>query len=83
MKRVPWILALAALFIGATLGYLLSRGAEPTTSHFVFIPSVLMVGLVLGYVLGGRAARDASAAQSRAEAAKAARRAAREASKKD
>jgi len=29
----------------------------PGPEHFIFIPGVLLIGLVLGYVLGGRAAR--------------------------
>jgi hypothetical protein len=30
----------------------------PGPEHFIFIPGVLMVGLVLGYVLGIRAAKQ-------------------------
>ena len=30
-----------------------------TAAHFIFIPSVMLVGLVIGWVLGSRAARDA------------------------
>lgn len=29
----------------------------PTPAHVIFIPGVLLVGLVLGYILGARAAR--------------------------
>ena len=32
-----------------------------TAGHFLFIPSVLLVGVVLGWILGSRAARDAYA----------------------
>jgi hypothetical protein len=32
-----------------------------TSGHFIFIPAVLLVGLVLGWILGSRAARDAYA----------------------
>ena len=32
-----------------------------TAGHFIFIPSVLLIGVVLGWVLGSRAARDAFA----------------------
>ena len=32
-----------------------------TAGHFIFIPSVLLVGVVIGWVLGSRAARDAFA----------------------
>ena len=49
-----------------------------TASHFIFIPAVLIVGVVIGWILGGRAARDAYAMElkrrderaSRAEARK-------------
>jgi hypothetical protein len=34
-----------------------------TAGHFIFIPSVLLVGVVLGWILGSRAARDAYAAE--------------------
>ena len=30
-----------------------------TSGHFIFIPSVLFVGVVIGWILGSRAARDA------------------------
>jgi ABC-type dipeptide/oligopeptide/nickel transport system permease subunit len=30
-----------------------------TPEHVIFIPGVLMIGMVLGYILGGRAAREA------------------------
>lgn len=36
-----------------------------TSAHFIFIPSVLLVGIVIGWILGGRAARDAYAAELR------------------
>jgi hypothetical protein len=36
-----------------------------TAGHFIFIPSVLLVGVVLGWILGSRAARDAYAAEMR------------------
>jgi hypothetical protein len=36
-----------------------------TAGHFIFIPAVLLVGVVIGWVLGGRAARDAYAAELR------------------
>jgi hypothetical protein len=32
-----------------------------TAGHFIFIPSVLLIGIVIGWVLGSRAARDAYA----------------------
>ena len=34
-----------------------------TAGHFIFIPAVLLVGIVLGWILGSRAARDAYAAE--------------------
>ena len=34
-----------------------------TAAHFVFIPAVLLVGMVLGWILGSRAAADAYAAE--------------------
>jgi len=34
-----------------------------TAGHFIFIPAVLLIGLVLGWILGSRAARDAYAAE--------------------
>jgi hypothetical protein len=35
------------------------------SSHFIFIPGVLLLGVVLGWILGSRAARDAYAAELR------------------
>jgi hypothetical protein len=34
-----------------------------TAGHFIFIPSVLLVGVVIGWILGSRAARDAYAVE--------------------
>jgi hypothetical protein len=34
-----------------------------TAGHFIFIPSVLLIGVIVGWVLGSRAARDAYAAE--------------------
>ena len=36
-----------------------------TAGHFIFIPAVLLIGIVLGWILGSRAARDAYAAELR------------------
>jgi hypothetical protein len=33
--------------------------------HFIFIPSVLLIGVVIGWILGSRAAQDAYAAELR------------------
>jgi hypothetical protein len=35
--------------------------ANMTSAHFIFIPAVLFVGIVIGWVLGSRAAQDAIA----------------------
>ena len=35
-----------------------------TSGHFIFIPAVLLIGIVIGWILGGRAARDAFAQMS-------------------
>ena len=37
----------------------------PPSSHFIFIPGVLLVGVVIGWFLGTRAAKDAYAAELR------------------
>ncbi len=37
----------------------------PTASHFIFIPVVLIIGVVIGWVLGSRAAKDAYMAEMR------------------
>ena len=36
---------------------------EMTAAHFIFIPAVLLVGVVIGWILGSRAASDAYAAE--------------------
>ena len=37
----------------------------PTAAHFIYIPGVLLLGVVIGWILGSRAAADAYAAQLR------------------
>jgi hypothetical protein len=37
--------------------------ANMTSAHFIFIPVVLFVGVVIGWILGSRAARDAFAVE--------------------
>ena len=37
----------------------------PTAAHFLYIPGVLILGVVIGWILGSRAAADAYAAQMR------------------
>ena len=44
-----------------------------TAGHFIFIPSVLLVGVVVGWILGSRAAADAYAAELKRREARAAR----------
>jgi hypothetical protein len=39
----------------------------PTAAHFIYIPAVLILGIVIGWILGSRAAADAFAAQRRRE----------------
>jgi hypothetical protein len=38
-----------------------------TAAHFIFIPAVLLVGIVIGWILGSRAAADAYAARLKRE----------------
>ena len=37
--------------------------SEMTSAHFIFIPAVLLIGIVIGWVLGSRAAVDAYRAE--------------------
>ena len=46
---------------------------DMTAGHFVFIPAVLLFGMVLGWILGSRAAADAYAAELRRREERAAR----------
>lgn len=39
--------------------------ADMPSTHFIFIPAVLIIGVVIGWILGSRAARDAYAAELR------------------
>ena len=52
-----------------------------TSSHILFIPGVLLVGLFLGFILGARAARNQFDLQARRDAEREAARAARAAKK--
>ena len=36
---------------------------DMTAGHFIFIPAVLLVGVVIGWILGSRAAADAYAVE--------------------
>lgn len=47
----------------------------PTVAHFIYIPVMLMLGVVLGYFFGNRAAQDAMLAEQARKDARAARRA--------
>lgn len=38
---------------------------DMTAGHFVFIPAVMLFGIVLGWILGSRAAADAYAVELR------------------
>jgi hypothetical protein len=44
-----------------------------TAGHFIFIPAVALIGVIIGWVLGSRAARDAYAAELRRREERAAR----------
>ncbi len=48
-----------------------------TSAHFIFIPAVLIVGVVIGWILGSRAAQDAFAAEMRRREERAERKQAR------
>jgi hypothetical protein len=45
-----------------------------TSSHFLFIPATMLLGLVIGWVLGARAARDAFAVELKRREERAARK---------
>lgn len=36
---------------------------DMTAGHFIFIPSILLFGIVIGWILGSRAAADAYAVE--------------------
>lgn len=38
---------------------------EMSAAHFIYIPAVLLVGIIIGWILASRAARDAYAAELR------------------
>ncbi|HWB30765.1 MAG TPA: hypothetical protein VG736_09700 [Vicinamibacterales bacterium] len=52
--------------------------AEMPSTHFIFIPAVLLIGIVVGWILGSRAARDAYAAELKKREQREKRSAARE-----
>ncbi len=45
--------------------------------HFIYIPSMIILGMVIGWILGSRAARDAFASELRKREEDTARKAAR------
>ena len=48
--------------------------ANMTAAHFIFIPAVLLIGMVIGWILGSRAAADAYAAELKRREERAARK---------
>jgi hypothetical protein len=48
--------------------------ADMPSTHFIFIPAVLFIGIVIGWILGSRAARDAFAAELRKRESRQARK---------
>jgi hypothetical protein len=53
------------------------EGGGMGAGHFLYIPAMILVGLVIGWILGSRAARDAFASELRKREEDAARKAAR------
>ncbi|MEI6668276.1 MAG: hypothetical protein WCP29_08985 [Acidobacteriota bacterium] len=45
--------------------------------HFLYVPSMIVIGIVIGWILGSRAARDAFAVEMKRREADAARKAAK------
>jgi hypothetical protein len=37
----------------------------PSAAHFIYIPGILLIGIVIGWILGSRAAADAFASEMR------------------
>ena len=48
--------------------------ARMTSAHFILIPAVLLIGIVLGWILGSRAAADAHNADMKRREERAARK---------
>lgn len=53
----------------------------PTTAHFIYIPAVLILGVVLGFIWGARVAREAYELERKRQEEKARKKAEREAAK--
>lgn len=47
--------------------------SQMSAAHFVLIPAVLLIGVVIGWILGSRAAADAMAAELKRREERAAR----------
>lgn len=45
-----------------------------SSAHFIFIPAVLLVGVVVGWIMGSRAAADAFGAEMKRREERAARK---------
>lgn len=55
---------------------------DMTAGHFIFIPAVLVFGIVMGWILGSRAAADAYAVELKRRDERAARKLVKERDKK-
>jgi hypothetical protein len=53
----------------------------PPSSHFIYIPVIFVLGIVLGFIFGSKATRDAIAFEAKKAEEREARRKAREAAK--
>jgi uncharacterized membrane protein len=53
--------------------------AAPPSSHFIYIPVMFLLGVVIGFMLGARATRDAFRLEQRKTAEREERRARRQA----
>ncbi len=51
----------------------------PPSSHFIYIPVIFILGIVLGFVMGSKATRDAIALEQKKAAEREERRARRQA----
>ena len=48
--------------------------SQMSSAHFLFIPAVLLVGIVIGWIMGSRAAADAFGAEMKRREERAARK---------
>ena len=55
----------------------------PPSSHFIYIPVIFILGIVLGFVMGSKATRDAIAFEQKKAAEREERRARRQAAAAD